>query len=420
MSILPVDGHDRPEPRVTSVPGSAKRSRLGKWAAGAWGVAVVGALGAVILGGAGKQPVAQYVVVGYNELGMHCMNQDFSELMILPPFNTVRATVIRKGREPTIVQSGVTIKYSFPNNTHSTDKTNFWMFAPRLFGATFPADVGLGGFGLAGTMISRSPAANDWEATGVPLTPIDDDGKEDAYQTALITAEIGGQVVARTQAVVPVSWEISCFLCHQGGPNESISQNILRAHDRMHGTTLATSTPVNCSQCHSDNALGAPGVPGVPSLSHAMHGSHANRMAAAGLAVNCYACHPGVRTQCQRDIHSQRGMDCYSCHGQMADVAAPARRPWLDEPSCRQCHQPRQPEYDFELPGELFRNATGHGGVKCVVCHSAPHAVTPTVTGVDNLQSQRLMGHTGPLGSLNGCTACHTTPPGPFEHHRRD
>ena len=28
------------------------------------------------------------VVLGYNDLGMHCMNQDFSEFMILPPFNT--------------------------------------------------------------------------------------------------------------------------------------------------------------------------------------------------------------------------------------------------------------------------------------------------------------------------------------------
>jgi hypothetical protein len=26
-----------------------------------------------------------YVVLGYNDLGMHCMQQDFSEMMILPP-----------------------------------------------------------------------------------------------------------------------------------------------------------------------------------------------------------------------------------------------------------------------------------------------------------------------------------------------
>ena len=27
------------------------------------------------------------VVFGYNDLGMHCMNSDFSEIMVLPPFN---------------------------------------------------------------------------------------------------------------------------------------------------------------------------------------------------------------------------------------------------------------------------------------------------------------------------------------------
>lgn len=405
---------------VDSQPPQRHGSKWSRIAAGVWGTFALGAVVLLVLGGLSSQPAAsQYVVIGYNELGMHCMNQDFSELMILPPFNTVRATVIRKGVEPRIIQSGLTVRYSIPNNTHSTDKTNFWTFAPQLFGASFPPDVGLAGFGLAGTMVARTPLANDWEATGVPVTPMDDDGRENPYPMALISAELNGQVVARTQAVVPVSWEISCFLCHNSA-TESVGMNILRAHDRRHSTSLASSAPVNCSQCHSDNALGAPGQPGLPSLSHAMHGSHSTRMAQANLAVNCYACHPGVRTQCQRDIHSQRGMNCYSCHGQMSDVAAPTRRPWLDEPSCRQCHQARQPEYDFERTGELFRNAVGHGGVKCVVCHSSPHAVTPTVTGVDNLQAVRLQGHTGALGSQNGCTACHTTPPGAFEHHRGD
>ena len=49
-----------------------------------------------------------FVVLGYNELGMHCMNQDFSEMCILPPYNTLKAQVIyRRGEEPRIVTSGV-------------------------------------------------------------------------------------------------------------------------------------------------------------------------------------------------------------------------------------------------------------------------------------------------------------------------
>ncbi|TWT41916.1 hypothetical protein RAS1_30400 [Phycisphaerae bacterium RAS1] len=40
-----------------------------------------------------------YVVFGYNDLGMHCMNAHFSEIMVLPPFNTLHAQVIRRGTD---------------------------------------------------------------------------------------------------------------------------------------------------------------------------------------------------------------------------------------------------------------------------------------------------------------------------------
>ena len=40
-------------------------------------------------GVAARRRTSSYVVLGYNDLGMHCMNQDFSQLCILPPFNTL-------------------------------------------------------------------------------------------------------------------------------------------------------------------------------------------------------------------------------------------------------------------------------------------------------------------------------------------
>ena len=48
--------------------------------------------------GGGNGVTTPMVVLGYNELGMHCMNQDFSELMILPPYNTLHAQVIDRER----------------------------------------------------------------------------------------------------------------------------------------------------------------------------------------------------------------------------------------------------------------------------------------------------------------------------------
>lgn len=404
--------------RVNRAGSTGKRRMWIRRGAAAGVFAAAAALAGVIgLGGMGLMvpPPSTYVVFADNDLGMHCMNEDLSELMILPPFNTLRAQVIRRGVEPSIVTTGITVKYSVPGNTHSSDKTNFWTFTPQLFGAAFPPDIGLAGFGLSGTMASGAPD-RDWVATGIPITPIEDDGRENPYQLALVTVERNGAVVAQTQAVVPVSWEISCNICHTT-PGISVGRDILRKHDARHATNLENSMPVNCSQCHSDNALGAPGQPGVSSMSAAMHTSHATRMAAANLAVDCYACHPGIRTQCQRDLHLSRGMTCNSCHGDMAAVGNPARNPWADEPSCRECHQSRKPEFDFEPVGVLFRNATGHGGVKCITCHSSPHTMGPATTATDNFQAIRWQGH---AGKIDTCTACHTTPPSGegFEHHR--
>ena len=38
-----------------------------------------------------------YIVIGWNDLGMHCMNKNFADLAVLPPFNTFWATVIKRG-----------------------------------------------------------------------------------------------------------------------------------------------------------------------------------------------------------------------------------------------------------------------------------------------------------------------------------
>jgi hypothetical protein len=139
-------------------------------------------------------------------------------------------------------------------------------------------------------------------------------------------------------------------------------------------------------------------------------------MAEAALTVNCYACHPGIRTQCLRDVHYANGMDCMDCHGDMNEVASPARRPWQDEPRCDNCHA--RSGFSFEQPNTLFRNAKGHQGVHCAACHGSPHAITPTVTGPDNLQALALQGH---AGTIDTCTVCHNeTPDEPFPHHADD
>jgi hypothetical protein len=360
-------------------------------------------------------PFSQYpcAVLAYNDLGMHCMQQDFSEMMILPPFNTLRATVIDRTHEsPEFVRSGITVRYSIPTNTHSADKTNFWAFAPQIFGAPLAPEVGLAGNRPAGTMAPMT--AGDWGAIGIPIVPIDDSGRESPYNIATVTVEQNGQVIGKTQAVVPVSWEMSCQLCHST-PGISTATDILRAHDRLHGTTLEQQKPVFCASCHSDNALGAPGQAGISSMTSAMHSAHAPRMGMINIDNACYACHPGI-TQCLRDVHASRGITCTDCHGTIGAVGDPARRGWMDEPRCADCHS--RVGFEFEQPGTLFRDSIGHEGVKCIACHSSPHTITPATTERDNLQALSIQGHEG---VINACTVCHQTQPSdPFPHRRGD
>ncbi len=368
-----------------------------------------------------------YVVLGYNDLGMHCMNQDFERLCILPPFNNLHAQVIQRGKEPRIITQGVEVTYSIPSNTYSVGKTNFWEWEDKLFGVNLMPNIGLTGNGLQGKMTATGQ--NDWAATGIPVTPINDQLSLDPYPLSVIKVASAGKTLATTHAVVPVSWEISCNLCHPNVPagtpvtGAQVEFDILRQHDFKHKTTLektaASGQPILCAACHADPALGTQGLPGVKSLSHAMHGSHASRVAPlTAMGKNaCYACHPGFQTNCQRDIHFQKGIYCTECHGDMSAVANPARTPWVSQPTCGSCHKKRRPEFSFEEPGKLFKDSHGHGNVHCSACHGSPHAIGPAVTPQDNVQA---IEHQGFAGTISKCTVCHTTTPRERFEHKRD
>lgn len=355
------------------------------------------------------------VVFGYNDLGMHCMNDDFSEICVLPPANTLRATVIdRSENDPKIRTSGIVVSYVVPGNTQSATKTNFWQYAPALFGSNLPDNIGLTGNGLAGLM--QATIDRDFEATAIPITPITDAGIVDPYQLAQITVSRNGTPVNSTQAVIPVSWEMRCDNCHSRTRTQSVAHLILKSHDRLHGTNLVNEKPVLCARCHADNALGAPGQPGVSNLSLAMHKAHIERFGKFPPKDLCYSCHPGPQTQCLRDVHKENGLTCQSCHGGMKDVANATRRPWIDEPKCGDCHN--VPGHQYEEPGKLFRDSKGHNGVKCIACHGSPHAITPSQNPRDNLQAVALQGSAGPISK---CSVCHRDPPEhAFNHTRGD
>ena len=392
---------------------------------------------------AANVPLPDYVVVGWNDLGMHCINPSFKSMAILPPYNNLWVQLVRRGDPPQLVTDpnlGLTVEYSIPNNTQVQGKTDFWQFAPQLFGVDLTPGIGLTGNGLSGKMKWTD---DHFEAIGIPLLPYDDDLKWNPYQVASVQVkDATGTLLAQASVVLPVSDEMNCAKCHTDGGDAtmnlanggtgSVEGNILAAHDYYHGPTgvstqgksLSANQPVLCTSCHADNALNSAGDPvSKKSVSEAMHGWHQPSDLRCS-DVGCYDCHPGAVTQCLRTSIVGMGYtgdtpSCTTCHGpmkQVADSIAAGRRPWLDEPTCQQCHgMNHAAPTDATGHAQLYRHTTDHGGLYCSACHNSPHVWWPSKQPADNSQPSALQGTPRSLGQ---CEICHTAPqPGQNNPH---
>jgi len=355
----------------------------------------------------------EFVVLAWNDLGMHCLNPTYDTAVVLPPYNTVWAQVIRRGEPPQIVTSGITVEYRLINNTYSYGKTHgtsdygqFWDNCPALFGISLAHDTGLNLVdptihnGLSGTML---PKGDHFEVDGIPLTPVDDSLTWNPYQVVEVTVrDAGNSIIAQTRATAPTSEEMNCAKCH--GANAFT--DVLTKHDSEEGTSLLTQTPVLCADCHGSPALGQTG-PGTSGkyLSQAMHGFHAGVIP----PPTCYDCHPGATTQCSRsERHSAADGNCVTCHGSLSQVGSsiPATRiPWVNEPKCVACHTGVA---EVDTLTTLYRNAQGHGNLRCAACHGSPHAMIPTnrAQASDHYQALQYQGGAKSIGS---CGICHSS-----------
>ena len=349
-----------------------------------------------------------YVVFAWNDLGMHCLNPTYDKMVILPPYNNLKVQVVKRGKVPTVVTTGLTVSYSIDNNTYSVEKQNFgqfWTYAQKLFGVTVAPNIGLTGNGLTGKMKAET---GFFSAEGIPVVPVYDSGVKDPYQQATITVkDATGKTVATTKTVIPTSDEINCAKCH----GTDAFNDILTKHDKAHGTTLMNSKPVLCASCHGSPALGTNG-PGSSGkyLSQAIHGYHATK------GASCYDCHPGATTKCSRSArHTAADGNCTTCHGSMANVAstiAAGRTPWVGEPSCVSCHKGVA---GIDTGTTLYKNAHGHGNLFCSACHGSPHAMVPSLNAKDNYQELQYQGSTRPVKSIGSCGVCHKSSRGASE-----
>ena len=301
-----------------------------------------------------------HALVAWNDLGMHCMDNDYSVFSILPPYNNLHAQLVDRatGR---MVTSGVTLTYEATSDTRgsvnstSAGKTNFWTYVQALFGVSPPVDMGLAGNPAPGATpapLTYDNVSGYWKAEGIPITPTDDAGNPNYYPMVKVVAKNAlGETLASTKTVLPVSNEMTCIGCHaSGGGADALPAggwvfdnnaerdyrlNILRIHDEknfadplnaapyasalsaigynatgLENTVRIDGRQVLCAACHASNALGTAGAAGVKPLTAAIHSWHAHVIQdATGFPLDnaadrtaCYVCHPGSVTQCLRGV----------------------------------------------------------------------------------------------------------------------
>jgi autotransporter-associated beta strand protein len=279
------------------------------------------------------QAAEKWVVTGWNNLGMHCMDADYSVFSILPPYNTLHAQVIHStGTTSTNMVTtlmtgadGCRVTYEAVAdplgsiNKTSSGKTNFWTYAQALHGTALSVDQGLAGASMPGA--ANTPQAFTWNASngcftaeGIPIVPMDDAGKKNFYPMMRLKAyDSTNTLRAQADVVVPVSDEMDCRSCHGsnasrndarpfgGWVNDPNSErdyrlNILKKHDDvllgtgLYQQSLAAKSyredglfktvteggkPILCAACHSSGALPGYGYAGVSPLTQALHSTHA-------------------------------------------------------------------------------------------------------------------------------------------------
>ncbi|MBM3304556.1 MAG: hypothetical protein FJY79_01195 [Candidatus Aminicenantes bacterium] len=351
----------------------------------------------------------EYVVLAWNDIGMHGFSATYDSEVLLPPYNTLWAQVVRRGAPPEIVTAGVRLEYRIVDNTFSYGKRSyaqFWDNSLLLFGTALAPDTGLNFVdpgvhnGLTGEMVLKG---NHFQADGIPVVPVNDADVWDPYQVAEIKVldAATGLELAVTRTTVPTSDEISCAKCHGVGDVKSI----LEAHDESEETTLVDSKPVLCAACHGSPFLGQTG-PGSSGkyLSQAVHLTHSLK------TVNCYDCHPGQETKGNRSTdHTNASGNCATCHGTMANLAntiTSGRVPWSGQPKCASCHTF---VHEVETGAALYKDSAGHGELSCSACHGPAHATVPSNEDSDHYQALQYQNKALTIGS---CRVCHSSSKG--------
>jgi hypothetical protein len=274
-------------------------------------------------------------ILGWNNLGMHRMDSDYSVFSGLTPYSTIEAQLIVNGALVT-ASNGYTVTYQAVAdpvgtfNSTAMGKGNYYTFATPLFDATLAPEGGLAGWSMPGigntpqgmlfeqtnhSAAGVSTPVNWFRAEGIPISPFDDAHQKNPYPMMRIIARNGaGTAMATNDVVLPVSDEMDCRTCHTSGtqaaaqptagwvwsdnPERDFRLNILRLHDErnfadhhdlyvsalgargfnpqgLYRGVVADNKPVLCAICHASEALGLGSYSNIPPLTASVHMKHA-------------------------------------------------------------------------------------------------------------------------------------------------
>ncbi|MDA3822100.1 MAG: hypothetical protein PF450_05745 [Bacteroidales bacterium] len=87
-----------------------------------------------------------YVLLAWNDLGMHCISDNEKYFSFLPPANTFNAQLFKRGAKPEVVTSNVIITYEpEPGYENPQNHSLFWEYDEEIFGVDLPIGKGLAG-----------------------------------------------------------------------------------------------------------------------------------------------------------------------------------------------------------------------------------------------------------------------------------
>ena len=149
-----------------------------------------------------------YVLLAWNNLGMHCISDSDPYWILLPPANDLYAQLVRKGERPQIITEGVTLHYRVEKGFENSSKhVRFWEFAESLLGKKLPLNTGVSGNPVTDGEMELNEKLKAFEATLVPVVPYPDDGSFNPYPLYTVEAvdKKTGKILATGRFVAPTS-----------------------------------------------------------------------------------------------------------------------------------------------------------------------------------------------------------------------